>query len=85
MDRIKLLKALADDTRLKILDELRQGEKCACSLPSKIGKAQSTVSGHLKVLEDTGILESNQKGTYRWYRIKNLKVKKILEMMDIEK
>ncbi|MBN2368034.1 winged helix-turn-helix transcriptional regulator [Candidatus Woesearchaeota archaeon] len=84
-EKIKLLKALADETRLKIVLHLLKGEKCACTIVPSIGKAQSTVSGHLKILEDAGILSSRRVGTNIWYRVKSEDTKEILRIIGIQK
>ena len=47
-EKVKLLKALADETRIKILQCLLNGEHCACSVVPFVGKAQPTVSQHLR-------------------------------------
>lgn len=83
-DKIKLLKALADETRLKILRHLIEGERCACSIVPTVGKAQSTVSGHLRILEEAGILESKRVGTNIWYGIKSKEAKEILKILKIK-
>lgn len=85
MKKIKFLKALADDTRIKILQHLLNGEQCACSFVPGVGKAQSTVSGHLRILEEVGIVESRRDGTNIWYRIKSRETKDILDILDIER
>ncbi|HOI58677.1 MULTISPECIES: metalloregulator ArsR/SmtB family transcription factor [unclassified Methanoculleus] len=83
--RIKLLKALADETRIKIVQCLMDGERCACTLVPAVGKAQPTVSQHLRVLEEAGVLESRRDGVNIWYRIKSGQAVQILEILDIQK
>jgi len=83
-DKIKLLKALSDETRMKIVQHLLDGEKCACTIVPSLGKAQSTVSGHLRILEEAGILESKRVGTNIWYGVKSQEAKKILKILDIK-
>lgn len=83
--KIKFLKALGHETRIRILQHLLSGEQCACSLVPCVGKAQSTVSEHLKVLEEAGIVVSRRDGTNIWYRIKSKEAKKILLILKIEK
>jgi ArsR family transcriptional regulator, arsenate/arsenite/antimonite-responsive transcriptional repressor len=83
--KIKLLKALGDETRIKILQFLLDGEVCACTLVPSLGKAQPTVSAHLKILENSGILESRREGKNIWYKIKSKDAKKIMALLDIPK
>jgi len=83
--KIKFLKAMADDTRIKILRCLMNGEQCACSIVPCIGKAQPTVSKHLKILEEAGIIESRREGINMWYMIKSDKAIDIMDILGITK
>lgn len=66
----QLFKALADETRLAILRQLReQGEVCACDFVACCERAQPTVSHHLKVLHDAGLLARERRGQWIYYRI----------------
>jgi len=82
-ERIKLLKALADETRMKIVQCLLGGERCACKLVPAVGRAQPTVSQHLRILEEAGVLESRRVGVNIWYRIRSDQAVRILEILDI--
>ena len=82
--KIKLLKALADETRIKIVQCLMDGERCACTLVPAVGKAQPTVSQHLRILEEAGVLESRRDGVNIWYRIKSDQAVQILKILDIQ-
>jgi len=84
-EKIKLLKALGDETRMKIMQYLLNGEQCACTIVPHIGKAQPTVSQHLKVLEEAGVLAVRRQGVYLLYKIKSRQAIKILKIMDIKK
>ncbi len=67
-----LLKALADPLRLRMLSAIaadQRGESCVCDLANLAEVAQPTVSHHLKVLKDTGLLVSQRRGTWVWYQI----------------
>ena len=83
--RIKLLKALADETRIKIVQCLMDGERCACAIVPAVGKAQPTVSQHLKILEEAGVLESRRKGVNIWYKIRSDESIQIMEILSIQK
>ena len=65
----KLFKALSDPRRLAILEKLRSGEKCACVLQEDMDIGQSGLSYHMKVLCDSGIVESRQEGKWTHYRL----------------
>lgn len=62
MDSAELFKALADETRLKIVHALFDGEKCVSDLMSQLDLAQSHVSHHLKILKISGIIDSKRDG-----------------------
>lgn len=63
--------ALGDPGRLRLLGLLlsaEQGEVCACDLVEPLRKSQPTVSHHLKVLREAGLIEGDRRGTWIWYR-----------------
>jgi ArsR family transcriptional regulator len=67
---VRLLAALADPTRLAIVRELAAtNETCACDLTSCCDVGQPTVSHHLKVLREAGIVTSERRGQWIWYRL----------------
>ena len=72
--KIALLKALADETRFKIVEFLLDGEKCVCEIFPYVKRTQSTVSIHLGNLEDAGILASRREGKKIFYKINDKKV-----------
>jgi ArsR family transcriptional regulator, arsenate/arsenite/antimonite-responsive transcriptional repressor len=64
--------ALGDPARLQILSILAAsdaGEVCVCEFVEPLGKSQPTVSHHLKVLGDAGLVEGDRRGKWVWYRI----------------
>jgi ArsR family transcriptional regulator, arsenate/arsenite/antimonite-responsive transcriptional repressor len=67
-----LLKAVADPTRLQLLALIRSsdgGEACVCDLTAPLGLSQPTVSHHLKVLTEAGLLSRDRRGTWAWYSL----------------
>ena len=64
---VPLLKALADETRLKIVDLLTCGEMCACQLLENFDITQPTLSYHMKILCDSGIVKGRRNGTWMYY------------------
>jgi ArsR family transcriptional regulator len=68
-DQAKIFKAFCDENRLRILELLRDGEKCACVLVEKLDMAQSSVSYHMKILCASGIVDSRQEGKWTHYKI----------------
>lgn len=68
----RLLKAVADPVRLQILGIVRCSpgqEVCACDLPTPLGLTQPTVSHHLKVLVDAGLLTRERRGQWAWFTL----------------
>ena len=67
---VRLLQALADPTRLAIVRELAgAAEVCACDFSSCCDVRQPTVSHHLRVLREAGVVESERRGTWIFYRL----------------
>jgi ArsR family transcriptional regulator len=77
-----IFKALADPSRLRILNFLRTGEKCACDIVPTIGFAQPTVSRHLKVLTDCGILTRRKQGNRMIYSVTSKKIYDVIDLLD---
>jgi len=65
-----VLKALGHPTRLWIVESLAVGERCVCELVSELDADFSTVSKHLSVLKQVGLLEANKRGKQVFYRLK---------------
>lgn len=70
----KLLKAVADPARLQLLALIKSSpdqSACVCDLTAPLGLSQPTVSHHLKVLKDAGLVERERRGTWAWFTIRN--------------
>ena len=65
----ELFHALADGTRLDILDQLMGGERCVCELTDALQSGQSRLSFHLKVLKDAGLIQDRPEGRWIYYAI----------------
>jgi len=61
---LKVMKAVSDPTRVKILKMLEKREMCVCEIQTALGTAQSTASKHLKILEDAGLVNSRKEGLW---------------------
>lgn len=68
-DDVKMIKALADENRLRILECLHHGEKCACVILEELSITQSTLSHHMKLLCDCGLVDSRKDGRWMHYSI----------------
>ena len=68
--RARVFKALAHPSRLFVLEQLAQHERCVCELTAMIGADISTVSKHLSVLKRAGIISDTKRGLQVYYRLK---------------
>ena len=68
-DTVKIFKAFCDENRLKILEQLRTGEKCACKLLDELQITQPTLSHHMKLLCDADIVQGRKDGKWVHYSI----------------
>ena len=80
--RAKILGALSDPTRLEIIEFLGREERCVCEIVPAFGRAQSTISKHLSVLFEAGILERRIDGKRTLYRVKNPRLFDLLREVD---
>jgi ArsR family transcriptional regulator len=62
-------RALADETRLKILERLSEGEQCVCDLTDALESGQSLMSFHLKTLKDAGLIRDRKQGRWVYYAL----------------
>ena len=68
--REKIMKAMAHASRLLILDILSQGERCVCEIVPLVGSDTSTVSKHLSLLKNAGLIDDDKRGLKVFYRLK---------------
>jgi DNA-binding transcriptional ArsR family regulator len=81
--RAKIIKALAHPTRLFIVDELSKAdERCVCELTEMIGVDMSTVSRHLALLKNAGIIEDEKRGSMVYYRLRMNCVLRFFECIE---
>jgi len=80
-NNLKLLKALSEETRYRIIEVLLNGEKCACEIPLLIGRTQSNTSMHLSKLADSGIIKFRKDGKKVIYSIANSRVLNLLKAL----
>lgn len=78
---VKLFKALSDPNRLAILTLLREGEKCACVLLEQLELTQPGLSYHMKILCDSGLVESRQEGKWTHYRLSEEGQRQAVELL----
>ncbi len=66
---IRVMKALSDPSRVRVLKLLQEEQLCVCNIQEFLQLAQSTVSRHMKTLEDAGLVEHERQGTWIIYRL----------------
>jgi ArsR family transcriptional regulator len=69
IDNARIYKAFCDETRLMVLELLQSGEKCACVLLEKVAVGQSTLSHHMKILAESGVVNARKEGKWTYYSI----------------
>ena len=65
----RLFHALSDETRLRILERLRRGERCVCELTDALDAAQSRLSFHLRILKEAGLVTDRRDGRWAYYAL----------------
>ena len=81
-----LLKALAEPTRLRLLSLVaahEDQEACVCDLTEPVGLSQPTVSHHLKVLVDAGLLTRDKRGVWAYYRLAPSRLAEVAEALAV--
>jgi len=78
----KIFKALSDSNRLQIIYILSLGEKCACRLLEHFKFTQPTLSHHMKVLMECGLVSSRKEGTWNYYSLNEDNVKELLMFLN---
>ncbi|MBN7772464.1 ArsR/SmtB family transcription factor [Clostridium aminobutyricum] len=68
-DIAKVFKAFCDENRITILHMLQSGEKCACILLEELAISQSTLSHHMKILVESGVVKARREGKWTHYSI----------------
>lgn len=78
-----IFKAFCDENRIKILQMLQTGEKCACKLLDEMNITQPTLSHHMKILCDSGIVDGRKEGKWMYYSISKTGVKVARQYLDL--
>jgi ArsR family transcriptional regulator len=68
-DKVKKFKALADETRLRIVEMLTDGELCACKILERFNITQPTLSYHMKILSECGLVSGRREGAWMRYTL----------------
>lgn len=68
-EHARVFKAFCDEKRLRIIELLRSGEQCACVLIERLDMPQSTLSYHMKILCESGVVDGRPEGKWTYYKI----------------
>lgn len=80
----KIFKALSDSNRLRIVDMLSSGERCACEILECFNFTQPTLSHHMKVLMECGLISVRKEGTWSYYSLNTANTNRmVLFLMEI--
>ena len=82
-DNTMVFKAFCDETRLRILELLKSGEKCACRLLEELEIGQSTLSHHMKILCNSGVVIARKEGKWSYYSIDKEGVEAVRQLLDL--
>lgn len=77
-----MFKAMGDETRVRVIQLLTSDKLCACQLLQTFSISQPTLSHHMQVLCDTGLVEASKDGKYTYYSINAEKVAALRKFMD---
>ena len=66
---LRLFRALGDETRLRLIEKLRDGEQCVCDLTDELDASQPRLSFHLKTLKDAGLVTDRRQGRWVYYAL----------------
>ena len=78
-----IFKALADETRVKITEMLVGGERCACKILENLEITQPTLSYHMRILCESGIVIGRKDGAWMFYRLNQSRINAISRFFDI--
>lgn len=82
MNQVKMFKALSDQNRINILEQLQTGEKCGCTLLETLDIVQSTLSHHMKLLVESEIVTSRKDGKWTYYALNELACNQAIDSLD---
>jgi len=81
MKEVEILKALADENRVKILKMLRCGEMCVCDILDYLDLSQPTVSHHLKILYNAGLINYRKGGKWIYYSLNKSRIEELMDFL----
>ena len=82
---VALFHALSDETRLALLERLKDGERCVCELTDAMKAGQSRLSFDLKVLKEAGLVQDRREGRWMYYSLSFKTIKELEGLVDLLK
>ena len=82
--KMRIFKVISDTNRLKILELLRKGEICQCEIIPLLEQSQPTISRHLRLLEEAGLIRSRREGVRMLYEVVDPHIFNVLDAIDPE-
>lgn len=79
----KIFKALSDVNRLKIVQLLKEGELCVCELTYTLSNSQSTISHHLSILKNAGLVKERKEGKWSYFRLSDGAIIELLKQVKL--
>lgn len=82
---VAILKSIAEPTRLqlfRLLERAPDGEACVCDLANSLGLTQPTVSHHLKIMTEAGLLDRERRGIWAWFSVNHDGLQRIRSILD---
>ena len=79
--QVNLYKAFCDEQRLQIIDQLTYGERCACDLLDKLNIGQSTLSHHMHLLVESGLVQARRESKWTYYTLNELVCTQALDQL----
>lgn len=77
-----VFKAFCDESRLRIIEQLQHSEKCACNLLEELPIVQSTLSHHMKILIESGVVESRKDGKWVYYSLSKKGIQNATKLLN---
>jgi ArsR family transcriptional regulator len=81
-DLLRMFRALGDETRVRLLQRLRDGEQCVCDLTDLLGTRQSLLSFHLRTLKEAGLVTDRRDGRWVYYALNPAALETLHRMLD---
>lgn len=79
----QLCRALADETRIKVIELLASGEQCVCDIQASLGISQSLLSFHLRVLRDAQIVSDRRSGRWAFYSLRHEGLQALEDLVEL--